>query len=240
MKLLQQGGKIVAILVAITLAESANALTLAEADRFVKAGEAQLGKYGGQCKPWVQTLAASALQITIPRTSANQIAWEPSANTIAVAQWRADYANFRYDEKPLGAKGWVSMPFSVPNGDPNVLVLYAPSTVSATVTNGWGNAVASIGVGSTVGVVSGTFSGSGGYSLRLSNSATTAVTVTAVVLSRSRFVSDFESARRGDVMQMYINANGVTPHTLLSAHPRGQSFGIFGRAVQESHCLLTA
>jgi len=37
-----------------------------------------------------------------------------------------------------------------------------------------------------------------------------------VILSRSRFVSDFETARRGDAMQMQIEtSNGVTPHTTL-------------------------
>lgn len=161
---------------------------------------------------------------TLPQTDASpstdQYKWvDETTPATKVAQWRSSYANGRLGPISIAA-GATTAPLSVwiPNGDPQVIVLYSSRS----------NVVASLAYGSTVisvtsptsnaalGIISsvGNFPGSMSASLTVKNNSTsTATGVIAVVLSRSRFLSDWETARRGDIIQMYGSAGLSGPHT---------------------------
>ncbi|HAU66009.1 TPA: hypothetical protein DCW61_01550 [Candidatus Uhrbacteria bacterium] len=94
--------------------------------------------------------------------------------------------------------------------------------VKATITKG-SSSYSVTSSSTTAGTVSSQFSGIvGDWSLSVRNGGSSATTgdVVVVVMSYSRFKSDWETARRGDIMQMYgdfgsnkCDDSGLTPHT---------------------------
>jgi hypothetical protein len=199
-----------------TVASTQEALTSDQVSKLMNAAQTAIGTVGGQCKVWVQNIVAQTLAITVPSTATNQLEWNPSTHTVVTAQWKATYAPGRFDQLGIGANATFAGTFNVPNGDPYVLVLYGSSWLSGRIISAANTTVIGPVVSSTIGVVSATFTGAGTYSVKITNSSASSQTFTAVVLSRSRFVSDFQTARRGDAMQMYIEtSNGTTPHTAI-------------------------
>lgn len=203
------------------LANAVERISSQDASDLINDGRAQLGQVTNNCKEWARSNTIASYGVNIPSTHAAQYKWVsdtvPATN---VARWLGSYANGRRTLTELAANSNSVLNVSVPNGDPQVLVLYASTTsVTATLTKGASVlAVTSTGGGS--GTVSATtISGSGTWTLDVrNNGASKAYSVVAVVLSRSRFVSDWETARRGDIIQMYggtLNSARGTggPHT---------------------------
>ena len=200
-------------------AQSADLLNSANTETLIIAGRAQLGTTQAlQCKPWVSSIASSSLSITVPSTTPNAsgLAWASSTAVTQRAQWLGSYAVQRYAGQTVTASGTFNGTVQVPNGDPYILVLYGPATLRGSIINASGTAVTSV-AGTDNGALSPTFTGSATYTLRVTNSARTSATFTAVVLSRSRFVSDYnDSASRGNVIQMRVRTSSTastTPHT---------------------------
>lgn len=191
-----------------------SALTSGQISTLMSSAQSAIGSIGGQCKVWVQNIVSSSLGITVPTNAANLYEWNGSASVVQRAQWRGSYAIGRFDTS-VAAWATYNGNVNLPNGDPYVLVLYGTG-VSGEVYNSAGTRVAGPITASSSGVISSTFSGAGAYSVRVRNNTGSAVPFVAVVLSRSRFVSDFESAWRGDAIQMYFRPGAsATPHTTL-------------------------
>lgn len=203
---------------------SSAAISVANADKLITDGRAQIGASGGQCKEWVRSNTKASYGSTIPSTAANQFEWLSSNLVANVAQWRGTYVNGRLGPVNGLAVGASTPPIAVtiPNTDPQIIVLYASiGNVTATLTKGQ----MMLGVVTPVsGSMGGAIStplvfGSGSATLMVKNNGgSSASNIVAVVLSRSRFVSDWETARRGDIMQMRLgpysaNRDTDTPHT---------------------------
>lgn len=200
----------------------------ANAETLILNARARIGTADAQrcnCKRFVQTVASNALGISIPSTAADNYSWSgvSSASTSTpvrqMAQWLATYANKRYAPGTIAGSTTVSTTASIPNTDPQVVVVYSSNTnTTATLSNGVSSisATSTGGVGGTVS--SGTLTGSAGsWSLSVRNgSATSATGVRVVVLSYSRISSDWTTANRGDMLQMYGSffASGASgPHS---------------------------
>jgi len=192
-----------------------SALTSAQKTTLFAAARAKIGvNVGLQCKPWVTKIFKDALNIAIPSTAATQYAWNASNAVTATAAWRATYAIARMDDHSISANTTRTISINVPNGDPYVVVVYGQVEARLLRPNG-AVAVGPV-TGSSLGVVSTSFSGQGTYSLRVTNPSGATRTCTVVVLSLSRFASDFMTARRGDVVQMYMQTSaGINPHTAI-------------------------
>lgn len=202
-------------------------ISATDADTLIDDARLDLGLWGGQCKSWVQneTSASYGVWLAVNDTSplSDQYKWvsdtTPATN---VARWLGSYANGRTGPVSIAKGGSTTLNVTVPNADPQVIVLYASTTsVTATMTKGTTSlAVTSTGgVGGTVSAS--TVTGSGTWTLSVKNNgSSTATGVVAVVLSRSRFLSDWETARRGDIMQMYVGTSSANraaggPHTVF-------------------------
>lgn len=211
---------------------SEKTISSTQVETLIAAGRAEIGStsvtYTNNCKEWVRRITTSALgsSYTIPGTASNDYSWNSSSVVTNVAQWIGSYANKRYVPGSLANGASSSTTYTESNGDPQVVVLYAPSSgVKATLSKGSTSvsATTSSSSGTTGGVVSSSASGSTGtWTLTVKNSsgATIATGITAVALSYSRFQSDWQTARRGDIMQMRVDAgsnkcdnSGRTPHT---------------------------
>ncbi len=135
----------------------------------------------------------------------------------------ATYVNGRYSIGALNNQATTSTTFSVPNADPQKIVVWSSNAnVTATMTKAGSSSLSATSQSAThlAGAVSSaTTNGSGTWTLSITNaSGATASWTIAVVLSYSRFQSDWQTARRGDIMQMYIGGsanprNSSTPHT---------------------------
>lgn len=195
------------------LAQRASSTVLAT---FMTKARADLGKNVGlQCKPWVQAKATQA-GLTIPTTATNQFSWN-AGTPVQLAQWRATYANGRADLRTVAAGATSTFTVSVPNGDPQVVVLYGPTSLTARVTSATGTQLSSV-VADPNGKVGAAFTpGRSTITVKVTNTSGASQVFTAVVLSRSRFVSDVETARRGDVVQAYLRLSSTnrTPHTFI-------------------------
>jgi hypothetical protein len=194
------------------------AIGATEITALITAAKAAIGTKGGQCKPWVKNIVAATYPgVSIPTTASTQYEWTSSVHSSAKASWRSTYAVSRSDQKTVAGSSKYTTTVTVPNSDLYQVILYGTS-VTATLTKSTGATVASV-TGTAGGVLSGTFSGSGTYTLTVTNTSTSSKTFTAVVLSRSRFSSDFGTALRGDVMQMYgdftTNQTQINPHTAI-------------------------
>jgi hypothetical protein len=69
------------------MAQSWNSLTQTQRnDEIVNAGTPDIGKYGGECKTWVQNLvyATSKYQVWLPSTEPNNYMWQYSNNVVGV------------------------------------------------------------------------------------------------------------------------------------------------------------
>lgn len=221
---------------------SEKTISSTQVETLIAAGRAEIGStsvtYTNNCKEWVRRITTSALgsSYTIPGTASSDYSWSGSSTSTCsstyttqpcqVAQWIGSYANKRYVPGSLANGASSSTTYTESNGDPQVVVLYAPSSgVKATLSKGSTSvsATTSSSSGTTGGVVSSSASGSTGtWTLTVKNSsgATIATGITAVALSYSRFQSDWQTARRGDIMQMRVDAgsnkcdnSGRTPHT---------------------------
>lgn len=204
---------------------SSQAISWSDANDLINDGRARLGTYGNQCKQWVSAITLSSYGVSLPSTDASpysdQYKWlndtTPATN---VARWLGSYANGRLNPTTLGSGASISLPVSVPNYDPQVIVLYASTTgITATLTKSGSTTLSVTSTGGAGGTISAnTTSGQGTWTLTVTNNGgSSASGVVAVVLSRSRFQSDWETARRGDIMQMFVGtssnrANGG-PHT---------------------------
>lgn len=199
-------------------------ISLSDADQLILDGRAQIGSYGGQCKDWARSIVQSSYGPTIPSTAANQFEWASSSVATNMAQWRGSYANGRTGPLALSNGASSSLSVYVPNSDPQVIVLYASvGNVTATLTKG--GTVLSVTTPTSSptsgSISSSTVYGAGYATLNVqNNSGSTASGIVAVVISYSRFVSDWQTARRGDIMQMYLgpyasNRASSTPHTTL-------------------------
>lgn len=178
------------------------------------------------CKEFVKEVAKSALNIIIPSTTTDGIAWQgvdtkaSSTPVRQVAQWLATYANKAAVPGTIAAADTYSTPVSVPNCDPQVLVIYSVNTnITATLTNGSSSPLSVTSMDGIKGTVSsGTLTGTAGsWSLTIQNGSKISVTdVRVVVLSYSRIESDWTTANRGDMIQMHgrFYKNGNTrPHS---------------------------
>jgi hypothetical protein len=194
------------------------------ANKLITDGRAKLGTYCGSCKDWARAIVQSSHGSTIPGTLADNICWDdkPSVDS-QVSQWRGSYANGRLGPTTLLAHGSTSASVYVPNGDPQVVVVYASAiNVSAAIVKSGSATLSVTSIGTTGGTISsGTTTGAGNWTLTVTNNGSvTATGVVAVVLSKSRFQSEWQSARRGDIIQMYVgtlaaNRGSANPHTAL-------------------------
>jgi hypothetical protein len=189
-------------------------LTTDQVSKLISAGRAKIGTSGGACKTWVQKIVTSSIAITVPSTAPNQYEWNSSASATPLAIWRASYAVGRFENVTVLAGATWTGSVSVPNWDPYLLVIYG-NGLAATVVNGAGTSVAGTTTSTPAGSIGRDFIGAGTYKLKVFNPNTTAMAFTAVVLSRSRIRSDFETARRGDIMQMYMATPTWQPHTAI-------------------------
>lgn len=203
---------------------SQEVISWTNANNLINAGRAQIGTTGGQCKAWVQNTTSSSYGVWIAANdSTYQYKWTsdttPATN---VARWLGSYANGRLGPTTLaGGGGTTSTSFSESYGDPQVIVLYAStSNVTATITKSGSATLSVTSTGLTGGSISSsTTTGTGTWTLTVTNNGgSSASGVVAVVLSRSRFQSDWETARRGDIMQMYVGTDSSNrgvggPHT---------------------------
>ena len=197
------------------LGQEVQALTATQTTKLFTAARLQIGTAGGVCKIWVQNIFRTALSVTIPATAAAPYEWASSSAVTVTAAWRATYAVARLDGRTVGGLGTVTQSFTV-NSDPYLIVIYSTTALSAQALSG-STAVASV-TAVQGGALSGDFHGAGTYVLSVRNPSASAATFTAVVLSRSRFESDYATAQRGDVLQMYVAPNTVgtrTPHTAI-------------------------
>ena len=198
-------------------------------ENIIAAGRAKIGTvsaYPDQCKGWVRGIVHDTYGPTIPATDdpAAPYRWvsePPPATVTKMAQWVGSYANGRLPSSvysSLAANAYVETTVSVPNSDSQIIVLYASRTnVTARITKG--STTLSVSSASTDpqkgAISSSTVSGSGTWTLRVTNNnASYSANYIAVVLSRSRFVSDWETARRGDIMQMYYRCSSAFGGTI--------------------------
>lgn len=188
------------------------------ANNLINAGRAQLGTYGGQCKTWAQNVTLSSYGVTLAQNDtsplSDQYKWvNDSTPATNMARWLGSYANGRSGPQNVAANSSITpVTVSIPNSDPQILVVYASITnVTATLTKGSTVISATTaGIYPTGGITSGNaVFGSGNATLTVRNNSTTASAagVVAVVLSYSRFQSDWQTARRGDIMQMYVGTS---------------------------------
>lgn len=198
---------------------AAAAMSTTAADKLINDGRAKLNLWGDQCKVWVQTLVPVSYGVTVPSTASNQFEWNQGTNVTNVAQWRASYANGRIGPTTLAAGASTNPTVYIPNNDPQIIVLYADSNnVTATLSKGGTTISVTTGSYASKGTLSNIASfGEGNATLTVTNNGSSDVgNVIAVVLSHSRFKSDWETARRGDAMQMYFKPGSKsTPHTVL-------------------------
>lgn len=200
-------------------------ISLSDANQLILDGRAALGTYGGVCKEWARAIVQSSYGPTLPATAGNQLEWVSSSVADNKAQWRGSYANGRMAPTTIGAGQTQTLSVYVPNGDPQLVVVYASvGNVTAMITKSGSTTISATTPGSvpTSGAISSNVTyGQGWWTLTVkNNSSSIATNVVAVVLSKSRFQSDWETARRGDLIQMYIGANSSnrassTPHTTL-------------------------
>lgn len=182
--------------------------------------------YGYNCKTYIQHLFSSALGITIPSTSTDQITWASSTHATSIAKNLATYANKRVDATSIAKSSSSTYSFSIPNTDPQEILCYGSSKVSVTVTEGASSL--SLTCSDSGALSSSKALGKGTASLKITNSDSSAHTVTVVVFSKSRFDSDWNTAYQGTVLQMcgcpyttsscttgYSGCTYGTPHTAL-------------------------
>lgn len=209
-------------------------ITSTQVENLIAAGRAELGvnngPTNGQCKQWASNVTSATLGVTLPSNDTSPASdvhkWTsdttPATN---VARWLGSYANTRVTLGSLAAGATSSSTnVTVPNSDPQVMVIYTGSTansaVTATITKG-SSSYSVTSSGTTGGTISAQFSGSGTWSLSVKNNGTTATSgnIVVAVISYSRFQSDWQTARRGDIMQMYADftgsnkCDGQGPHT---------------------------
>ena len=204
--------------------QSQQAITATNADALINTGRAKLGLYGGVCKEWVKTITHDSYGVWIPATDGTNYKWASDTTpAINVARWLGSYANGRLGPiASLTSGANASTTFSVSNNDPQTIMIYASVTnVAATMTKGSSSlSVTSSGTTPTGGTISSsTITGSGTWTLSIHNgSSSSATKVVAVVLSQSRFSSDWQTARRGDIIQLYggtlsSDRSAGSPHT---------------------------
>lgn len=195
------------------------------ANNLILAGRAKLGTWQDQCKIFVQSTTLASYGVTVSSNdTSNLYKWtsdtSPQTN---MARWLGSYANGRLSVSNLAAGAQQTLSVSVPNADPQRIVLYASTAnVTATLSK---NGSTTLSVNSTAsnpagGIPSsGTTTGQGTWTLTVKNNGvSTSGTVVAVVLSQSRFESDWRTARRGDIIQLYGGTNSTNranggPHT---------------------------
>lgn len=196
-----------------------SALSSEDVETLMELARDDLGTWGGQCKRWVQNVFRDALGVAIPANGAALYEWQASDDVTALAAWRATYAAGRVERTPVAARGWIDRSIRVWNADPYLAVVYGPTSLRVDVIRTDGSRAISDLAAAPAGAVSSTFNGAGEYTVRVRNPSAALAYVTVAVISRSRFVSDWETARRGDVVQMRIDASGTgtgnTPHTAL-------------------------
>lgn len=223
---------------------SEKTITSTQVETLIAAGRAQLGTANSNCKTWASGITLSALSITLPSTdsspSTDQYKWTsdttPATN---MARWLGSYANGRVTiSSSLAARATSSSTtITVPNSDPQVMVIYtsrsADSSVTATITKG-SSSYSVTSTGTISGTISSQFTGSGNWSLSVRNGGGSATSgnIVVAVISYSRFQSDWQTARRGDIMQMYgdfgtnkCDGAGLTPHTTFVQVDRNSTSG---------------
>lgn len=199
-------------------------ISSADANQLILDGRSEIGTVGGQCKEWVREVVQYSYGPYIPSTDATyQYKWvNDSTPATNVARWLGSYTNGRLG--PITLNGYATgtpVSFNVPNADPQAIVVYAShASVTATMTKSGSTTLSVTSTGTAGGTVSSsTTIGQGSWTLTVTNgSGTQATGVVAVVLSRSRFQSDWQTARRGDMMQMYVATSSSRrdlggPHT---------------------------
>lgn len=180
----------------------------------------QLGQYGGSCKEWARANTLASYGVTIPSTDVTQYKWvNESTPATKVAQWLS-YVNGRLGPISLSYNMSSSTTVYVPNGDLQTIVIYASTGyVSATITKTGSTTLSVTSMGLKSGTIaSGTTVGAGTWTLTVrNNGGAVASGIVAVVLSQSRFQSDWQTARRGDIIQMFggnsDNRGLGIPHT---------------------------
>jgi hypothetical protein len=198
-------------------------ISQAAANKLISDGRAQIGADGGQCKAWVQAVTLASYGVMLPQNDATALyRWtNDTTPAVNVARWLGSYANGRMGPLSLAGGARALMSVSVPNGDPQTIVIYASTSfVTATVSKSGSAALAVTSSGTTGGTVAtGTTVGSGTWTLTVTNAGSSTVSgVVVVVLSQSRFSSDWQTARRGDIMQMFVGTSSANrslagPHT---------------------------
>lgn len=207
---------------------SGKTITSTQVETLIAAGRAQLGTPNSNCKVWVQTITPAALgsSYSIPATASNSYSWASSSVVTNKAQWVGSYTNGRLTNSSSLVRGSsISTTFSESYANPQVIVLYASATgVTATASKGSTSiSVTSSGsapAGGTLSSVS-TATSTGTWTLTVTNNSSGSIAtsgINAVVLSNSRFTSDWQTARRGDIIQMYGGTSSSTrgtggPHT---------------------------
>lgn len=193
----------------------------ANADKLINYGRTQIGQDGGSCKEWARATVLSSYGKTIPSTDSTEYKWDSSSVVTKVAQWIGSYANGRTGPFSLATGATNTTSVLVPNNDSQIIVLYADAkNVTATFSKS-GSTTLSVTTQSTSpgsGIVSPlTTSGAGSWTLMVKNNSTSTVSgIVAVVISKSRIQSDWETARRGDIIQMKVGLqvrSNPTPHT---------------------------
>jgi hypothetical protein len=199
-------------------------ISSADVETLIATGRAKLGTYGGQCKSWVSSIVLGSYKQTLPQTNSTyQYKWAsdttPATN---VARWLGSYANGRIGPISLARNASSSVTFNVPNSDPQVVIVYANIVnVTASMTKGSSalSVSSSIDPPTSGTISSSTVVGSGAWTLTVQNNGLSAASqVVAVVLSRSRFQSDWQTAIRGDIMQMYAGTTTSKNRSLSSPH----------------------
>lgn len=237
------------------------------ANKLINDGRAKIGTVGGQCKDWVKDVTLTSYSKSIPSTNpSKQYEWYYEGNSslnpaTVMAKWLGSYVNNRAvvtGLSPNTSKTLPSVTIAVYD-DPQVLVIYstnggvtaelAKGTTKLSVTSPVKNVAQNV-IPNRGTVSSQTVSGLGTWTLSVRNNNIVANDVVVVVLSQSRFKSDWETARRGDIIQMYIRLAGTktgtdgklveyTPYTTPHTTFVQTDLNAIGMTVSGGTCVVT-
>ncbi|MEK7131949.1 MAG: hypothetical protein AAB833_00340 [Patescibacteria group bacterium] len=214
-------------------------ISVANADKLIVDGRKEIGLLKANCKVWAQNVTTVSYKKVIEPTdtapTTDQYKWIPDADLSATvaATWLGSYANGRIGSITLAPSAESSLVITVPNTDPQRLLVYA-STNKVTATGAVGG-VTKLTVTSTStdagNYTPGTAISAGTWTIKVKNTdlVNKADRVVAVLLSDSRFTSDWETAGRGDIIQMYRCwgrsdcGKNTSPHTTFVQTAKNKS-----------------